>query len=91
MSETAASLSPSLRSPGHGVWERESPGTYRGSFIYLRFNANGTFVGTQKITVTNVPTGNGDTYDSTASVQVLDPDDNVLFTGCATAVGTRFG
>jgi hypothetical protein len=58
--------------------------------MFLRFNPDGTFAGTQKITVTNVLTGSGDTYDSTASIQVLDPNNNVLFTGCATAVGTRF-
>jgi hypothetical protein len=90
ISETSVASGPSLRSPGHGVWERQSPGTYKGSFIFMRFNPDGTFAGTQKITVTNVLTGNGDTFDSTASIQVLDLNNNVLFTGCATAVGTRF-
>lgn len=90
ISEMAVQPGPSLRSPGHGVWERQSSGTYRGTFIFLRFNPDGTFAGTQKITVTNVLTGSGNTYDSTASIQVLDPNNNVLFTGCATAVGTRF-
>ncbi len=90
MSETAASSSPSLRSASHGVWERESRTTYSGSFIFLRFNPDGTFAGTQKTTLTNVLTGDGNTYDSTASVQVFDPNNNLLFTGCATAVGTRF-
>lgn len=90
MSETAASSNPSLRSPAHGVWEKQSRGTYTASFMFLRFNPDGTFAGTQKTTVTNVLTGRGNTYDSTASIQVLDPNNNVLFTGCATAIGTRF-
>ena len=90
MTENAASSSPSLRSASHGVWEKERRGTYSASFIFLRFNPDGTFAGTQKTTVVNVLTGNGNTYDSTASIQVLDPNDNVVFTGCATAVGTRF-
>ncbi len=90
MSETAASSSPSLRSAAHGVWERESRGTYSASFIFLRFNPDGTFAGTQKTTATNILSGNGNTYNSTASIQVLDPNNNVLFAGCATAVGARF-
>lgn len=90
MSETAASSGPALRSPAHGVWERERRGVYSASFIFLRFNPDGTFAGTQKTTATNILSGNGNTYNSTASVQVLGPDNNVLFTGCATAVGTRF-
>lgn len=90
MSETAASSGSGLRSPAHGVWEKERRGTYSASFIFLRFAPDGTFAGTQKTTVTNVLTGNGNTYDSTASVQVIDPNNNVLFTGCATATAIRF-
>lgn len=90
MSETAASSGPSLRSPAHGVWEKQRRGEYSASFIFLRFNSDGTFAGTQKTTATNILSGNGNTYNSTASVQVFDPNNNVLFTGCATAVGTRF-
>lgn len=90
MSETAVSSGPGFRSPAHGVWEKERRGTYSASFIFLRFAPDGTFAGTQKTTVTNVLTGDGNTYDSTASVQVLDPHNNVLFTGCATATAIRF-
>ena len=90
ISESSAALSPALRSLGHGVWEKESRTTYSGSFIFQRFNPDGTFAGTQKTTVTNVIGRSGNTYDSTASIQVFDANNNLLGTGCATAIGTRF-
>lgn len=91
VSETAAGSSPTLRSPGHGVWEKESRTSFSGSFIFLRFNADGTFAGTQKTTQTFVISGrNGSIFDSTGTVQVFDANDNLLGSGCATAVGTRF-
>lgn len=90
MTENAASSSPSLRSASHGVWKKDATGTYSASFIFLRYNPDGTFAGTQRTTVTNVLTEDGNSYDSTASIQVLDPNDNVVFNGCATAIGTRF-
>lgn len=90
MMESAASSSPLLRSTSHGVWQRESRTTFTASFVFLRFNPDGTFAGTQRTTITNVLTGRrGDTYDSTASIQVFDANDNLLGSGCATAAGTR--
>lgn len=90
MSETAASSSPLLRSGSHGVWKQDVRGTYDASFIFLRFNSDGTYAGTQKTTLVNVLTGEGNTYDSTASIEVRNPSGNIVFTGCATATGTRF-
>ena len=91
LSETAAGSSPSLRGPGHGVWEKVSRTTYSISFVFLRFNADGTFAGTQK-TVQTVGIGgrSGETTESTGSVQIFDADDNLLGAGCATSAGTRF-
>ena len=91
VSETSAALSPALRSPGHGVWEKESHSTFSSSFIFLFFNPDGTLAGTQKITSTIVLGGrNGNTYDTTTSIQVFDVNNNLLGTGCATATATRF-
>lgn len=90
MSEFAASSSPVLRSASQGIWKQEVRGTYSASFMFLRFNPDGTFAGTQKTTAINEITGEGNTYDSTASIEVRDPNNNVLFTGCATATAIRF-
>jgi hypothetical protein len=43
--------SPALRSPGHGLWQRE-PGwqQYSIAFMGYRYNANGVFIGSSKVT-----------------------------------------
>ena len=91
MAETSTALSPALRTPGHGVWRRE-PGfqQYSFAFTFLRFNPDGTFFGTQVIrqTVTLVPGGNQ--FNSTNFVEAYNASGNLLGTGCATSVGTRF-
>lgn len=91
MSETSNALPPALRSPGHGVWEKESRSTYSASFIFQRFNPDGTYAGTQKITSAIELGGrNGNTYATTTSIQIFDVNDNLIGTGCATATATRF-
>lgn len=90
VSEFSAGSSPVVRSPAHGTWKRVDRTTYTGSFIFLRFNTDGSFAGTQKTTVINELGPDENTYDSTASIQILDANDNVVMTACATAVGTRF-
>jgi hypothetical protein len=43
--------SPALRSPGHGVWQREHGWQeYSFAFTYYRYNASGVFIGSQKVT-----------------------------------------
>jgi hypothetical protein len=91
ISETSAAASSALRSPGHGVWEKESRSSYSGSFIFLRFNTDGSFAGTQKPTQTFVLRGSsGNEFESTGSVQNFDASGNLTGNGCATSVGTRF-
>jgi hypothetical protein len=90
MSETSAALSPALRSPGYGVWDKESNSTYSSSFIFQRFNPDGAFAGTQQTTSTIVLSDRGNTYDTTTSIRVFDANNNLLGTGCATATATRF-
>ena len=47
----APGSSPALRSPGHGVWQREHGWQeYSFAFTYYRYNASGVFIGSQKVT-----------------------------------------
>ena len=42
--------SPALRSPGHGVWQREHGWQdYSFAFTYYRYNASGVFLGSQRV------------------------------------------
>ena len=83
--------SPALRSPGHGLWQREQ-GWHEYSFVftYYRYNASGVFLGSQKVTAALELGASGDALSSRSVVEILDVNDNVIGTGCATALGTRF-
>jgi hypothetical protein len=83
--------SPALRSPGHGVWQREQGWQeYSFAFTFYRYNANGVFLGSQRVTAALELGASGDEFASKSVIEVLDVDDNVIGGGCATAVGTRF-
>ena len=83
--------SPALRSPGHGVWQREHGWQdYSFAFTYYRYDASGVFLGSQKVSATLELGASGDDFASRSAIEVLDVNGAVLATGCATAVGTRF-
>jgi hypothetical protein len=83
--------SPALRSPGHGVWQREHGWQdYSFAFTFYRYNASGVFIGSQKITATLELGASGDEFATHSALEVFDASDNLIGTGCATAAGTRF-
>jgi len=92
MSETSdgAPRGPASRGPGHGVWNRRNRRHYDGSFVFQLFNPDGSFAGTQKVTQNLRLNASGDRWEDNATFQIFDANDNVIVTGCATAVGTRF-
>ena len=84
-------LSPALRSPGHGVWQREHGWQdYSFAFTFYRYNASGIFIGSQKITAALELGAGGDDFTTNSAIEVFDANDSLIFTGCATAAGTRF-
>ena len=83
--------SPALRSPGHGVWERgRSWQDYSFTFTFYRYDASGVFIGSQKVTATLELGASGDEFTTHSVVEILDANDNVIATFCASAAGTRF-
>ena len=82
---------PALRSPGHGVWQREQGWqNYSFKFTYYRYDSSGVFIGSQKVTSALELGASGDEFASRSVIEILDVTDSVIGTGCATAVGTRF-
>ena len=87
----APGSTPALRSPGHGVWQREHGWQdYSFAFIHNRYDATGAFLGTQTVRATLELDGSGDALATQATVQVFDANDALTSTFCATAAGTRF-
>ena len=83
--------SPALRSPGHGVWQREHGWQhYSFTFTFYRYDASGVFIGSQKVTATLELGASGDEFTTHSVVQILDVNGNVIATFCAQAAGTRF-
>jgi len=85
-------IGPSIfRSPGNGIWKREH-GWNEYSFVlrFMRFDAAGSFVGSGVVRAAITLDETGDHYTSTATNDVLDVNGNVIASGCATSVSTRF-
>jgi len=80
-----------LRSPGNGIWKREHGwNEYSYALRFMRYDAAGVFVGSGVVrgAITLDETGNH--YTATATNDVLDVNGNVIGSGCATSVSTRF-
>ena len=94
MSEHASApgLSPAMRGSGHGVWQREHGWqNYSLTFIFYRYDASGAFTGSQRAKIALKLGASGDEFTATSAIQVFDANGNVVFTGCGTPSGTRFG
>jgi len=83
-------INPVLRSPGHGVWQASNPFHPTFAFTYLRFNADGTYAGTQRVRSTLNLALDGNSFQATSTIEVLDVNDNVVGMPCATTMATRF-
>jgi hypothetical protein len=83
--------SPALRSPGHGVWQREHGWQdYSFAFTFYRYNPSGVFIGSQTVSAALELERGGDTFTTKSGLEILDANGAVLATACATAVGRRF-
>jgi hypothetical protein len=82
--ETGAHDKPNLCVLGQGTWRHTGGQNYRALLRFLRFNQDGTFAETQKVTRRIELSDDGKTFTATATVEVFDADDCLLRTGCAT-------
>src|SRR6266850_4189761 len=85
-------IGPSIfRSPGNGIWKREHGwNEYSSALRFMRFDAAGSFIGSGVVRAAITLDETGDHYTSTATNDVLDVNGNVIGSGCATSVSTRF-
>ena len=85
-------IGPSIfRSPGNGIWKREHGwNEYSFALRFMRFDAAGSFVGSGVGRGAITLDETGDHSTSTATNDVLDVNGNVIGSGCATSVSTRF-
>ena len=70
-----------IRGPAHGAWEHVSGRVYADTHIFFRFDATGTFLGTQKIRETVELAQDGDSYTAVAFSDQFDPNGNLTASG----------
>jgi hypothetical protein len=83
-------MTPALRSPGHGIWQHDGGPNFSFTFTFNRYDANGLFIGTQRITAALVLGASNNNFTTTSTIEIFDANGNLIATRCATATGARF-
>lgn len=89
MTETTARFTPALRGPGHGIWQQVQGSTFSSTLDAFLYNPTGVWTGTQRLTQTIEIGDDPDAWMATAHNEIFDTTDNLLVSGCSTAVGRR--
>lgn len=81
---------PTTRGVGFGTWKRDATAqNYTTRFRFIRYNADGSFAGTVRVTRVFTLSADGNTQTSTNTSQTLDAAGAVLQSGCGSDVSTR--
>jgi len=79
-----------LKTPGEGVWRHTIDSNYAFRFKFFTFDAQNVFTGWTIITGETTVDATGNANSGTATVEVYDPNGNLLVSLCAETSGTRF-
>jgi hypothetical protein len=90
LTEANTRTSPTLRTIGFGTWTRAGHRRYHSVLRFSRFNPDGSFALTQKITRTIELSGDGTHFSANAAIDFFDAGGNPVNTGCATETAARF-
>ena len=86
----AAGLSPTRIGPDYGTWRQTGKSTYLATSEAFLFSAAGDWTGTQRI-IRSIEFGSDpNKFTAETATQILDVNGNLIATGCATGVATRF-
>ena len=88
--ESNAGTPQALKTPGLGVWRHTTDSNYAFRFKFFTFDPQNVFTGWTIITGETTVDATGDANTGSATVEVYDPNGNLLVTLCAETVGTRF-
>jgi hypothetical protein len=78
------------RGPSHGAWEHVRGQLYADTHIFFRFDATGTYLGTQRINETVRVAPDGESYMAVAISNLFDTNGNLVVGGLrATITATR--
>jgi hypothetical protein len=80
---------PASHGAAFGTWLNSNGPQYASTFELFRFNADGSFAGTNKVARTITLSAGGAAFTSSFSVTVEDPEGATLSTACGTETATR--
>lgn len=83
------STTPATHGATFGTWKRGSGTAYAVNMVFMRFNADGTLAGTQKVQRSMAMAGDGNNITGTVAVQTIDTAGVVAAQGCASETGVR--
>jgi hypothetical protein len=86
LTETATNL---LRGSSLGTWHQVGAQNYTAVFRFFRFNPDGSFAGTTKVTRNIELSRDANEFTATSSVETFDANDNLIATGCARETASR--
>jgi hypothetical protein len=87
---TTAGQLPSLFTAGLGVWRHTEGHTYIAVSEQFVFSPAGAFIQIHRLTRTIEIDNDADRFTDTVKLEILDTTGNLIATGCATSVGSRF-
>jgi hypothetical protein len=90
LTEASGGTAPALATGGKGVWSHTTDSSYAFRFKDFNFNSSYVLTGWTIITGETTVDTTGNANAGPATVQVYDPNGNLLVSLCADAVGTRF-
>lgn len=83
------STAPATHGAMFGSWKRASGSAYAVNMVFMRFSADGTLAGTQKVQRSMVMAGDGNGITGTVAVQTIDTVGVVTARGCASETAVR--
>jgi hypothetical protein len=87
---TTAGQPPSLSTPGLGVWRHTVGHSYRAVSEAFVFSAAGAWTQTHRLTRDIKLNNDGDQFTDVVALQIFDTSGNLIVTGCASSVASRF-
>ena len=90
LTEASGGTAPALQTGGKGIWTHTTDSNYAFRFKDFTFNTSNVFTGWVIISGETTVDAAGNANSGPATVQVYDPNGNLLASLCADAVGTRF-
>ena len=90
VTEASGGTAPALQTGGKGVWSHTTDSTYAFRFKFFTFNPQNVFTGWSIVSGELTVDHTGDAFAGPATVEIYNPNGDLVTTLCADSVGTRF-